>query len=223
MIRRSMVLTLLALLICAGGLVALPGCSDDGSAPHDEYEATAAEMANQTGLAAFAIVKLVDQFMNFAPGKLDGTNPEPTGQAYQIPLSGEFNGNAYILFKRADEIVDYDDDPDWAWLFTIEDENLVSADDLIEMALDLVADSLGPSTATVNGTVTVWFGPVERLFTVTDLSVVVTGPPVGGTITYSDDEHVVTATFDGTNIVEIDVDGTPFLLDLDTGEVTEGP
>ena len=219
MFRRTIAMMSLVLLVGAAGLFALQGCSDDGAAPHDELTTSTQDMANQSGVTAFAMAKLSGEFLGFTPGKLDETNPEDGHQAYPLVLTGEINGTAYLFFKKAGEMVAYDADPDWAWLFTIEGAPLVSQDELIAVGLDLLADPLSSTSATVNGEITVWFGPFERTYTVTDVVVVLDGPPTGGTLTYSDDEHDVTVTYDGTDFAEIEVDGFFFELNLGTGEV----
>jgi len=219
MFRRTIAMMSLVLLAGAAGLFALQGCSDDGTAPHDDLTTTTQDMANQSGVTAYAVAKLSEEFLGFEPGKLDGTNPENDQEAYPVVLTGEINGTAYMLFKKAGEMVAYDADPDWAWLFTADGAPLVSGDELIAVGLSLVADPLSSTSATINGEITVWFGPFERVYTVTDLVVVLDGPPTGGTLTYSDDDHDVTVTYDGTDFAEIEVDGFFFELNLETGEV----
>jgi len=219
MLRRSVIFAGALLVTAACGLLVVSGCSDDGAAPHDELPTSTQDMANQSGVTAYAMAKLSEEFLGFTSIKLDATNPEAEQEAYPLVLTGEINGTAYLLFKKAGEMVAYDADPDWAWLFTVEDEPLVSNDELISIALSLVADPLGSTSATVNGEITVWFGPFEHIYTVTDVVVVLDGPPTGGTLTYSDDDHEVTVTYDGTDFAEIEVDGFFFELNLDTGEV----
>ncbi len=221
MLRRSMIFAGALMLSVACGLMVVSGCGGDGVAPQDEFPATTQDLANQGGTVAYAMVNLAPEILDFSPAKLDPANPETKqDEAYPLVLTGDVRGTVLLMFKRLGEIVAYDEDPDWAWLFTIPDEPLVGGeDDLIRMALELVADPLTPTTALVNGGGTVWFGGFERTFTVTDLAVVLTGPPTGGTIVYTDDEHVITVTFDGSDYAAIDVDGLPFELNLNTGEV----
>jgi len=218
---RLAALILPALLV--GGLF-VGGCSNDPVGPHDEAPAlTADDVAGQAGFVAMAASIVAPQAIEFS-GKSDK-------DSYQHSFFGDVSGTVYLDFfsgGAGGASVPWDD-ADYVDLATADGEPVVisvGAGGTIALTFDLYADLdrvSSPNTATVAGSGTYVSGVFDADFTFDGLVVESGGShPGSGTMVFNSANKTMTVTYDGDNTAIMAMsEGATYIVNLDTGEVTE--
>lgn len=221
---RLAALILPALLV--GGLC-VGGCSNDPVGPHDPAPALSADdVASQAGFVAMAASIVAPETIEFA-GK-------GAKNSYSVPFFGDVTGTVFLDFFSGGPggtSVPWDG-ADFVNLRTGEGEMLVvsvgtgGTAGTIELTFDLDADLdrvSDPNTATVAGSGTYVSGVFDATFTFEGLVVESGGDyPGSGTMVFNSAAKTMTIIYDGGNLAVMSMsDGPTYVVNLDTGEVTE--
>jgi hypothetical protein len=216
--QTAATLTVLALL----GLTA--GCSSDAVAPQDEIPpVTVKGAATQAGFIAAAVSQATQIFVR---------DIGPAKDVVEEPIGGQggVTGSVFIDYRAgADGPPSTPREATWAYMYTAEGAPLsytnpvgggVTTCALGVMAdLDRYADSAKVLQGS-GGVLTSGENVVEFAMTGT-----ITGSvsyPTDGLLDVTSADHFAQVTFNGTNMVTMIVDhARTFLVNLDTGEVTE--
>lgn len=216
--QTAATLTVLALL----GLTA--GCSSDAVAPQDEIPpVTVKGAATQAGFIA-AAVNQATQILVRGLGPAKEIVEEPIGG------QGGVTGSVFIDFRTgADGAPASPTTATWAHMYTAEGEPLSYTNPVgggvTTCTLGVMADlDRGADSAKVlqgsGGVLTSGVNVVEFAMTGTISGSV--GYPTDGMLDVTSPDHFAQVTFNGSNMVTMIVDHSrTFLVNLDTGEVTE--
>ncbi len=206
------------------GILFLGGCGSDPVAPHEDPPAlTEREAANQAGVIAMAMSEVGPQIIEFA-GKSDKDS-----YTHTFPGGGDIAGTVYMSFflgGAGGTSVPWGE-ADYGTLATGADEALVvslGVGGTVALTFDInAALNRDTDTSTVNGGGTFASGPYSASFSFADL-VVVSGDdyPSGGSMTFTGSGFTMTIDFTGASTAIVLINGmAAYIIDLDTGEVTE--
>ncbi len=221
--RKIALLAALTLLLVTG--LWLSGCESDPVAPHDDAPAlTSEDVAYQAGALASAAARVLPQFVEF-------TGPGKNEYSYDFAGESAVTGVVYFDFRTGgpDGTPASYDVGDWGRMYTASGAPLsfaVGIGGSVELDFDITADIVqATDTATLLPGSTGTFTAGDYVATFSFADVVVTAGdnyPSGGTMTFTSSGKTMTVTFDGDNLVNIDLEGGgSWTVNLDDGSITE--
>ena len=224
--KNFLKLTLIAGLVLLPGSLVLIGCESDSVAPHDQTpELSEENVAYQTAIVAMAVAEIGPQVLDFAPAK--------NVYIFSFEDYDHISGEVEIDFRAggADGTPATPDVADYAHLYTVGESSLTLIyGDYTDSAMDLTVDIMtdldqeaGTATVLTGSGGTMVTGIYSGTYSIDDLVISRSNDyPLSGSISFTTGSHTQVATFDGTVIAVISVDGTPrWTLNLDTGALTE--
>ncbi len=222
------------LVMTAGILLLLVGCSSDTTAPKENppplsQEAVVEQAAGFTTL----VLDLLDEFL--VPGKetviqdiflenvigqvtLDYRCDGPDGT--EVGCTGSTLATDYVrIFTNQAPDPPLESQKVDIWQDFGEGPQVIAT---IKGSIEVYPynNDTSPQSGTVNGSGTLASGNYTSTWAIAGVPYTVGGYPEDGQITYTSSPTVVEAAFDGTEIATLTVGGVVYLLNLDTGEVT---
>ena len=217
---RTILITLL-LLSATGWL--LTGCESDATAPDDELPPlTGEDVATQAGYFAQAMLEVAPLALTYG-AKADESDGLFT---YTFAPGDPVQGTVNLYFEQAGQ-PSGPSVADFCRLWTGEGAPLQASPVqdgvpwLVAFELEAELDQQA-GTGTVAGSGTLTIGDYVADWTVTGYAISDGGQwPAAGTLVFTNEGQTATVTFDGDQTATVTADGQTWILDLQTGTLTE--
>ncbi len=218
---RKLTITLM-LLLAMGWL--LTGCESDSTAPEDELPpVTAEDVANQSGYLAQALIEVAPLALEYDGSKAD----ESDGRySYTFAPGDPVQGTVELLFEQDGSPSGYSvADHARAWTADGAPIEIQPVPDGVIWELVFTLESAidqGAGTATVSGSGELEVGDYLATWSVTGYAISDGGQwPAAGTMTFTNEGQTATVTFDGDETATVVVGDDTWVLNLQTGTLTE--